>query len=639
MPDSSNAQAASMTAERPPAAAAPEPETERPTEEPPGPGWLHRFAGSTATIAIVSWLVALPLAFLIPRALDLDPFSEQGAFIPLAFGGLLLVGLTTLAFWRKADEWVPAVSAGLLAAWVALMFRAYLNGSPFSTTGLVGDRVRVSAAATRYTEVFWSSDHFIEGIPAEYPPLYPWLTGKAAVILHVPAWRLLGFVDVGVVSLAVVVGFLMWRRLVSAALALPLSAVGLLIYGDPRKAFAVITLFVFIPWVISSFAEPPRGRLHWLPAGVIGGLIMLTYNGWFPFAGFGVLAIAVAVWRRSTERARYVKHVVLTGAVLLIVSAPYLVPYFYTSLTKGGQAVSDLWIPDEVANNGFPFLKTTLIAGLELIGLIGLLWYRRRHWWSWTLLYLVLGSYAWWLLLGVRFVFTGHTTLFYYAWITTSVTLLIAAVLSLATAGPALARRLQVTPPYRIGAAAMALLMVWLGFTYTQEWRPYPRLGVSAHNDYTTWAHLEPRPDCTYDKYAPRDGRIPCLPVDKIKAEVERVKGASVRPDTLAADERLYAYLPWRGYMGMDRTSGNTLAHWDERHAEVTRLAGISDPTAFAKASSSTKFGPINVFVLTRTGSQSYAVLDQTFTAGQFDPSVWEVTELSPQPVVVITRR
>ncbi|HEU5470043.1 MAG TPA: arabinofuranosyltransferase [Actinophytocola sp.] len=599
--------------------------------------WFRRLVTSPGTIAVGTWAVALPFAFLIPRLLDLNPFTARGAFLPVAAGAVLLVAVTALAWWRGAGEAIPAVAAGLFGAWVALMFRAWLAGTPHGTTGLAGDRVRVAAAATRYAVTPWFADHFVEELPPEYPPLYPWLTGRLAALLDVPAWRLLGFVEVGVLSLSVVVAFLMWCRLAPAALAFPLSAISIPLQGDPRKAFAVITLVVFVPWVISAFTEPPRGRLHWLPAGIIGGLIMLTYNGWFLFAGFGVFVLIFVTWRRSAERGRYVRHVLLLGATAFVVSAPFLVPYFGTALTQGGELLSDLWAPGEIADNGFPFLEPTLMGALQLAGLAGLLWYRGRFWWSGPMLYLVLGAYAWWLVQGVRFVFTGHTGLFYYAFLISATVMLLAAVLTLATAAPALVRKLQLVRPPRSGVVAVALLMVWLGFTYSQDWRP--GAGTTTFNDYATWAHLEPLPDCRYPKYAPQDGRFPCYPVELIRTEVEQVRGTGDRPHTLATNERLFAYLPWRGYMGMDQTSANTLVRWDSRNAELGRLASITDPAEFARATADTAFGPIDVFVLYSPEPGSWKILNHTFGPQQFDPAIWSVTELEPHQLVVITRR
>jgi hypothetical protein len=49
-------------------------------------------------------------------------------------------------------------------------------------SGRGGVRVLDGADATRYTVTSAGSDGVVAGVPSEYPPLYPWLIGKAAVL-------------------------------------------------------------------------------------------------------------------------------------------------------------------------------------------------------------------------------------------------------------------------------------------------------------------------------------------------------------------------------------------------------------------------------------------------------------------------
>jgi hypothetical protein len=621
-------------------ATTPAPADVRPAEETPATTRFRRFVDSPAVVAAAVWLIAMPVAYAIPRLTDVDPFSERGVFVPLGIGGLLLVIMTAVAWWRGAGEWVIASAAGLFAAWVALAFRVALYGSPFGDTGLQGDRVRVASAAMKNTVHLWPSDAFVEDQPAEYPPLFPWLVAKGSQLVGAPTWRLLATAEILLLSFAALATFLMWRRLVPAPVALVLGASGLLIYGDPRKAFAVIALLILVPWLIATFTETPRGRLHWLPAGLIGGLIMLTYNGWFTFGALGILAIIVSSWRRSADRAGYLRHVLLVAAVTVVLAAPYLVPWGWAVLTKPGQAVADQWVSSGLTAHTFPFVAPTLLGVLQLVGLVGLVWYRRRTAWAWPMSYLVLGSYAFWLIMGIRFVFTAHTTLFYYVPQLVGAVLLAAGVLTLAEAVPAVVRRLAVRPPHRTGAAVTAAALLWVGFTYWQDWRPTTEEGVATTNNlYSAWAHLEPLPDCGYPRFAPQNGRFACFPANRVKAEVEQVLGPGARPHTLSNDERLFAYLPWPGYIGFDRTSANTFVRFDDRHAELKRLAQIIDPGEFARATANTEFGPIDVFVLSQKDAEHWTWGYTEFHPSQFDPTLWTAVQSLPNNTVVVIRR
>lgn len=623
------------TASQPPE----EPAKQAADEERPPPRF-RRLLRSPATIAIGTWLLATPVAVVIPRLVDANPFEERGVFVPLGVGGLLLVAITAVAWRRGAGEWLTASAAGLFAAWVILAFRVAFYGSPFGSTGLEGDRVRVAAAAMQDTVTLLPTDSFVTELPAEYPPLFPWLVARASVLLDVSTWRLLVVAELGLLSFAVLAAFLMWRRLVRAPLALVLSASGLLVYGDPRKAFAVVALFVLVPWLITALTETRRGRLHWLPAGLIGGVLMLTYSGWFTFGALGIVAIIVTTWRRSTDRAGYLRRLLLIIGVAALVASPYLLTWGWAVLTKEGQPVADFYTTPGLTLHAFPFLKPTLLGALQLIGLVGLVWYRRRTEWARPMLYLMLGAYLFWLALGIRFVFTKHTALFFYASTLTGAILLAAGVLTLASAGPALARKFAITPPYRTGVAVVAVAMLWVSFTYWQDWRPSLEPGLaSTTNTYSAWAHLEPLPNCGYPRFAPPNGRFGCIPADRIKVEVERVRGAGARPRTVSADERLFAYLPWPGYVGVDRTSANTLVRWDDRRAELNRLSRITDPGEFARASANTEFGPIDMFVMYPADNGNWTAVWEVFRPEQFDPTVWTVVQGLPGNIVIAIRQ
>jgi hypothetical protein len=618
-----------------------EPPTERFSALTPPVGRFRRLITSSATIAVITWLVAVPVAMLLPRVAGLDPFVERGAFVPIAAGAVLLVAGCVVAMWWRAGEWVSAVAAGLFAAWVALALQVGLTGTPFGYAGLQSDNGRMTTAAVQYTVHFWSTDTFVEGIPSEYPPLFPWLVGRASLLLGIPAWRLVGPAEVLLLSFAVLAGYLMWRRLVSAPVALVAAATILLAYGVPFKPFTIVALVVTIPWVISTFTDPPRGRLHWLPAGVIGGLIVMTYHGWLTFAAVGILAIIVAGYRKAESRSQYGKHVLLTVLVAFVVASPYVVPYGYALLTSGGgQPLSDLYLTNQITNEGFPFLDADLFGLLQLVGLAGLVLLRQRTFWARPMLYLVLGAYVFWLVLGIRFLMTGHTTLFYYVARFNSAVLAVAGVLALVHVLPLLARRLSVVPPYRAGAAVVAVTLLWVGYTYWQDWRPRPWWDADEINNYSAMSHLEPLPDCTYPQFRPTGMKgIDCLPVDRIEAAVERVRGDDARPHTLSVDERLFSFLPWNAYMGSDRTSAGTLVRFDDRMAELVRLSKISDPDDFAAATQDTAYGPIDVLVLGRVDDDLWAFREAQFRARQFDPAEWEVIDRPDWTVVVAIRR
>jgi hypothetical protein len=106
----------------------------------------------------------------------------------------------------------------------------------------------------------------------------------------------------------------------------------------------------------------------------------------------------------------------------------------------------------------------------------------------------------------------------------------------------------------------------------------------------------------------------------------------------------LFAFLPWRGYIGVERSASGGPVRWDDRYAELTRLSEITDPAMFAQASAHTRFGPIDVFVLHSEKPDLVwrpLGLPTTlrFQPGQFDSRDFVVVDHLPGSTVVAIRR
>lgn len=594
-----------------------------------------------AAAAIVTWLVLTPVAMVVPALLHANPFTMRGAVLPVAVGGLLLAVFLGLSGRAHA---LAGPAAGTFAAWVALTLRTALNGTPFGFGGLIGDTGRLTAMADRYSVTMTSADGIVAKVAAEYPPLYPWLIGRTSAITGVPAWRLLGEAEILTTSAAVLVAFLLWQRLVPPAVALAVSVAGLAAFGEPRKAYEVIALAVFIPWTLATFVDRRRGRLHWLAGGVIGGLLILTYHGFLMWASLGVVAIAVLNWRTSQDRRGYLLHLLKVVAVATAIASWYLVPYALTLVMHGGQMVADLYEAPSIVASPFPFLSATPLGALQLAGLAGMVWYRRDAWWATPLLCLVLGTYLYRFVMLARFIDGGHTGQLYYTGRLVSGLLAAAGVLTLAQAGPGLFRRLATrsVPPRGAGVAVLAVLFVATGFGYWQTWMPGQVGGSSPiaaaprswPANYTTYAHVEPLPGGGRTRYAPDRPTVAWFPVNPIRRAVAGVLGPDATPRTLSYDERLFAYLPWPGYIAVDRTAAYTPTRFDDRHAALVRLAAVRDPAAFARTSAHTEFGSIDLFVL-----RDWKWSDVRFQPEQFDPSAFAIVPNLPGKTVLAIRR
>ena len=501
-----------------------------------------------------------------------------------------------------------------------------------------------------------SSDGIVPSVPSNYPPLFPWLVGRTSALIHVPAWRLLGPAEAITLSFAVIAGYLLWRYLAPGPVALALTLPVLLCFSLPEKAFEILALAMLVPWAMATFGEPPRGRLHWLPAGLIGGLSILLYWAFIMFGALGVLALAVLTWRASPERARYVRHVVLTIVVALVVASWYLIPYLGWGLLHGSSQVEYQYQGGGIQDSPLLFLSPTPLGVLELIGVIGLVWWRGRVWWGIPLLLLTAGTYAYWLLGLAAFVVANHHLLLQDTPRLTGPLLAAAGVLTIAQAAPGVVRRLSVrTVPAGLPALGPVpahhldrdhlLAGVDAGRPRLADRAVPARREHSQRND-TTAAFTAPLPDGRYPRPRPPACAIHGSPPIPSGRTWHPCSGRSAAPVTLSASEQLFAYVNWPGYIAVTWGAAGIDTDWPARYAALRKLSRVTDPAAFAAASARTAFGPVDVFILQRTsparwtwqptGSPDPAI---TFTPAQFSPDAFTVFTNLPGNFVLVVRQ
>jgi hypothetical protein len=610
---------------------------------------------SPSLAALIIWIVCLPVAFGLASLGPANPFLLRVAMVPVvvAIAGVIVVGIASR---RLPADLASGIGAGLFGGWVAFTLRVALHGTPFGFDGLAGDAGRMADMANRYASTWHSSDGIVSTVPSHYPPLFPWLVGRTSALINVPAWKLLGPAEAITLSFVVVAGYILWRRLLPGPLALAVTLPVLLCFSLPEKAYEILALAVFVPWAMATFGDPPRGRLHWLPAGLIGGLSIVLSWAFIIYGALGILALAVLTWRASQDRGRYVRHVVLTVIVALVVASWYLVPYLGWGFLHGSKQVDDLFQGGGIQDSPLLFLTPSPLGVLELIGLIGLLWYRGRVSWGMPLLLLTVSAYAYWLLGLASFSLTGHTLLLQDTSRLIGPMLAAAGVLTIVHTAPSIARRISVrSVPSGLPALALCLLVVWTAITAWQGWMPggpTPVGGLFQPAVSTAWnestaAFATPLPDGSYVPVAAERGmRDAWFPTDPVKKDVASVLGASATPVTLSTAEELFTYVNWPGYIAVSMGAAGTNTNWPARYAALQKLSRITDPAAFAAAAARTAFGPVDVFILQRSSptrwtwqpiDAPYPVL--TFTPAQFSPQAFTVFTNLPGNLVVAVRQ
>jgi hypothetical protein len=461
---------------------------------------------------------------------------------------------------------------------------------------------------------------------------------------------LLGGAEAIAMSAAVVAAFALWRRMVAGPVALAIALMVPLCFALPHKGYEVLALAVFAPWAIATFGQPPRGRLHWLPAGLILGLTVSWYWAFVAYGALGIVALAVLTWRASSDRGRYLRHIALTLAVAAVVSAWYLGPYAAWAVMHGVQEM-DMYKGGGIESSLLPFLAATPLAALELAGLAGMLWYRSRVWWAVPLLLLTASAYAYRLLYLSYFILAGHTGAMQDTPRLIEPLLATAGVLTVVQAAPGLIRRFTATkPPPGLPVLGLCLVVAWTAVTVWLTWMPGLLIagdGVKgSRSDAPIGAFKFALPDGRYPPFDPPRKRVEWFPVGPIEADVRAVEGPAASPVTLSPSEALFAFVPWPGYLAVADTSAGATTQWRSRWAALAQLARVTDPALFAERSAHTAFGPIDVFILHNAGSHwtwastgSVPRKPVSFTPAQFSSANFAIFRNLPGNIVVAVRR
>jgi len=552
----------------------------------------------------------MPLGVVGMRAWDLNPLSSQGATAPVSVALAALVVMSALALVVRR-EWVAGAAAGVFAAWCGSAVAASLVGTPFGYGTMLGDAGRMSALATHFAATWVPSDAADPDLPPEYPPLYPMLVGRFAALTGREAWALLGTAQSLLIALSVLAGFLAWRRLVPAGVALALSGTVLVGLEQPSKGNEVLALSVFLPLVLGAFAVPEGRRpIHPVIAGIGFGLMVPLYPNFLMFGLLGIGLVMLVGWRTSPERRAYLVRAAVTVGIAAVLASWYLGPLLVAYSQGRTEVVADLFKSGALANTQFALLgsRSWVLFALQLTGAAGVLVLWRLAWWARPMGLLAAGVMVVKAVMLLRFVDGGHSFMLLYVPYLMRFMAAAAGVLTLWEAarllGPVLRTRLA-TPPRLVGVAAVAALVGVVGASaYAGSWLVMPAGYLDANGakasgatSLSTAAHAEYRPDGTKPRY-PYGTMAPLFPAAEVYRDIDNELGKGADPVVLSADQRVFSFRDLRNYLPPARESSNALTLWDTRERGLREIAAIDDPARLAAALAHTDFGPVDVLVL-----------------------------------------
>jgi galactan 5-O-arabinofuranosyltransferase len=613
--------------------------------------------GSGVTVA-VGTLLGLGTLWALAYVAGLGP-SPVSTLLPALLNGaaVLAVLVLGLVWWLRPGRLAADLTVVVVAVYVSGTVLLALSGTPWGLHGLFGDQAFRTEAVTRFTQRLANVDHAYQGLPGHYPPLLPWLEGRAAVLLDRPGWQVVKPGQVVLSALVPVLSYWFWRRIVTPVTAAAVVATTTLFLADPYKIDQWLVLALVVPWWLDAFRGLSRAAVRAWPTwlhGVVAGLLVTTYTFYFlPLAVATVMGILVDAVRRRPWVPQ-VGRVVVISVVGLVVSAWYWLPLALERLRGTPADDQQLrWFAPQHADVVSPF-EVSALGALMVLGVVFMVAALPR---SGTAAGLALVAVAGYVVLGVGLVITalGLPFLAFKTEVLVMYPLVAAGVLALLWSGRVVARRFAaagyVTGAVpRIVVAALMVLCLAGALRFVDTW---------AQGRPVDLAHGTALPDGSQGRYADqvhRDelgqaGGFYHEPEASVM-EIMRALGIAPTDDPVIVTHRvdllatttIHPFTTWRSIYS------NPFARFTERVQFLDTLSRTRDPEEFVRMTQQNPFDRIDGFVLARREGRWVAhvsvddfpdgVRPRTFefTAAQFDHPRWRVTQIGDFVVVTSLR-
>ena len=337
-----------------------------------------RVRGTLVLAAAAAVLVA-PLPLLLTRLAG----SAAGVGYIATWGAVGLVGLVIAAGCLAAPRG-PTWPVALVLLGTSYLTTATtvvsLTGTRWGFGGLHSDAGFRTQMVTRYAESAAWSDYGYRQLPTYYPPLWPWVQGRVAAVLDVPAWTVMKPAMLVAAAVVPVLSWLVWRLVAPDLQAALVVAATTFVTADLQKADEWLALALLLPWwlhVVRGVRQPGRRTFPAWAHGLLLGLLLLTHTVYVPPLVIGTLV----GWGLDLARKRPpplgLRDTVVVAGTALLVSAPYWVPM--VALRVSGRPTDSLqlrWSP-----RGFdvpPLPLPTSALGLVLLAALAWVLLRMR---------------------------------------------------------------------------------------------------------------------------------------------------------------------------------------------------------------------------------------------------------------------
>ena len=518
-----------------------------------------------------------------------------------------LAGLLAACWlWRRARGRIAYGAAVVfLAAFSVVTLGMPLGATKLYLFGISVDQQFRTEYLTRLTDSAALHDMTYFGLPPYYPAGWFWLGGRAAALTGTPAWEMFKPWAITSITVAIVVTFVLWSKMIRFGLALIVTtatAAATLAYSPAEPYAAVIT--VLLPPVLVLAWSGLRGGARsggWgavVAVGLFLGISALFYTLLVAYSAFTIVIMAALVAASSRRWEPVLRLAVITAIAIAIALAGWL-PYLLAAVgdSPAGSGTAQHYLPADGALLSFPMLQFTLLGALCMVGTIWLAVRARSSTRAAALAIGVLAIYAW-SLLSMLTTLARTTLLSFRLQPTLAVLLAAAGAFGFVEAALAVSRRYQAPTSRRVVAAAAVLGSVG-ALAFSQDIPNVLKSDiVVAYTDTDGYGQrADRRPPGAEKYYAAIDAKIRGV-TGKARDEVV----------VLTADYSFLSYFPYWGFQGLTSHYANPLAQFDKRAAAIESWADLKTADEFVAALDALPWKPPTVFLMRPGAGDTYTL-------------------------------
>ena len=535
---------------------------------------------------------------------QLHALTTAGQFGCLA--GLLVAGW----LWRRGRAkigWTAAVV--FLAAFSVATLGMPLGATKLYLFGVSVDQQFRTEYLTRLTDTAALHDMTYAGLPPYYPPGWFWIGGRAAALAGTPGWEMFKPWAITSITVAIVVAFVLWTKLVRFELALIVTAAtaaATLAYSPAEPYAAIITVLLspvlVLAWSGLRGGSRGGGWAAVVAVGIYLGCAALFYTLLVAYTAFTIAimaAVAVAARRRADRRFDPLLRLAVIAAIAVPIALIGWLPYLLAAIAgpPAGAGAAQHYLPLDGSQLSFPMLQFTLLGGLCMIGTLWLAVRAGSSTRAGALAIGVVAVYAW-SLLSMVVTLLRTTLLSFRLQPTLTVLLAAAGAFGFVEATLAIARRYSPAAGQRIVAAAAVVgALGALGFSQDIPNVLKPDL-VVAYTDTDGNGQRADRRDPSAGTY-----------YTEIDAKIRQVTGKPRdQVVVLTADYSFLSFYPYWGFQGLTSHYANPLAQFDKRAAAIGSWVELKKPDQFIAALDALPWEPPTVFLMRHGANDTYTL-------------------------------